>query len=261
MIVPKRLVDRARHFMGTNLYETRLWLALLNHGISTAGELAEAAGVPRSRSYDVLESLSQKGLVVIKSEGRPLKYAAVPPEQAVNNIKRFYEMGAEDRKDALTALKASKINGRLKEIYKKGEQVMDMPEVTGLVREKNNVFSQLATLLGRSMDTAKVMLTEMDVAEINKFYLDAFKDAKSRGSEVQVIMPASTDAGELAKYASIKQTDHPVARGIIIDGKETMMMFMDPTEVHHSFDAGVCVSSPHMAETLNTLFEGVWKSE
>lgn len=261
MIVPKRLVDRARHFMGTNLYETRLWLALLNHGISTAGELSEAAGVPRSRSYDVLESLSQKGLVIIKAEGRPLKYAAVPPEQAVGNIRKFYEMASENKKDTLTNLKASKINSDLKEIYKKGEQVMDMPEITGLVREKNNVFSQMATLLGRSMDSARVMLTESDVGEINKFYLDAFKDAKGRGSDVKILVPKNSEVGELAKYAAVKKTEHPIARGIIVDSKETMMMFMDPTEVHHSFDAGVCISSPHTARTMNKLFEGVWKGD
>ncbi len=261
MIVPKRLVDRARHFMGTNLYETRLWLALLNHGISTAGELAEAAGVPRSRSYDVLESLSQKGLVVIKSEGRPLKYAAVPPEQAIDNIKKFYEMTAENKKESLNTLKNSKMNSELKDIYKKGEQVMDIPEITGLVRERNNVFSQLATLLGRSMDTARVMLTESDIAEINKFYLDAFKEAKGRGSKVQVLIPKGAKAGELAKYADVKETDKQVTRGIIVDGKETMMMFMNPNEVHHSFDAGVCVSSPHVAATMDKLFEGVWKHE
>ena len=261
MIVPKRLVDRTRHFVGTNLYETRLWLALLNHGISTAGELSEAAGVPRSRSYDVLESLSQKGLVIIKAEGRPLKYAAVPPEQALANIQKFYEANAEGKKDELTQLNSSKINSTLKAIYQKGEQVMDMPEITGLVREKNNVFSQLATLLNRSMSTAKVMLTEYDISEINKFYLDAFKDAKGRGSEVKILVPKNSEVGELSKYAEVKQTEHPIARGIIIDKKETMMMFMDPTEVHHSFDAGVCVSSPHTAKTMDYLFEGVWKDE
>lgn len=261
MIVPKRLVDRTRHFVGTNLYETRLWLALLNHGISTAGELSEAAGVPRSRSYDVLESLSQKGLVIIKAEGRPLKYAAVPPDQALANIQRFYEMKAETKKDGLSNLKESKINSTLKTIYKKGEQVMDLHEITGLVREKNNVFAQLSTLLNRSMDTAKIMLTESDLVEINKFYLDAFKDAKGRGSEIKVLVPKNSQVGELSKYAEVKHTDHPIARGIIIDKKETMMMFMDPDEVHHSFDAGVCVSSPHTAKTMDLLFEGVWKLE
>ena len=87
MIIPRNLVERVKHFLGLNQYETQIWLALLNSGIATAGELAEAAGVPRSRSYDVLESLAKKGLVVIKAEGRPIKYVAVPPEQALENLK------------------------------------------------------------------------------------------------------------------------------------------------------------------------------
>ena len=46
MIIPKRVVGRVKHFIGLNLYETQIWLALLSHGVATAGELAEAAGVP-----------------------------------------------------------------------------------------------------------------------------------------------------------------------------------------------------------------------
>jgi len=259
VIIQKQLVDRARHFLGTNLYETRLWLALLNHGVSTAGELAEAAGVPRSRSYDVLESLSQKGLVIVKDEGRPLKYSAVPPEAGVDNLKKYYEMTAENRKDALTTLKGSKIAAQLKDIYKKGEQIMEMSETTGLVREKNNVFAQLATLLGRANDEARLMLTKSDVAEINRFYLDSFKDAKSRGTHVRVIVPEGTDSGELAKYAEVKEHNGPTTRAVIVDSKEAMLLFVDPDEVHHSFDAGVCVASAHTAKTMDRLFEGVWK--
>lgn len=261
MIVKKRLVGRARHFLGTNLYETRLWLALLNHSISTAGELAEAAGVPRSRSYDVLESLAEKGLVIIKSEGRPLKYAAVPPQTGVENLKKFYEMESEDSKARFDTFRESSMAGQLKDIYKKGEQVMEMPEITGLVRQKNNVFSQIATLMGRAENSARLMLTESDVDELNAFYVDAFKDARARGANVQIIVPEGTNAGELGKYADVKEHGGPMTRSVVVDDKETMMMFMNPDEVHHSFDAGVCVTSPHTANTLGKLFQGVWDLE
>jgi len=38
--------------------------------------------VPRSRCYDVLESLEKKGFIISKI-GKPLKYIAVPPEEVV----------------------------------------------------------------------------------------------------------------------------------------------------------------------------------
>ena len=56
--------------IGLNLYERKLYASLLARGTSTAGELSEMATVPRSRSYDVLESLADKGFVVVQHANR-----------------------------------------------------------------------------------------------------------------------------------------------------------------------------------------------
>ena len=258
MIVPKKLVERVKHFLGLNQYETQLWLALLNHGIATAGELAEAAGVPRSRSYDVLESLAKKGLAVIKAEGRPIKYVAVPPEQALNNLKRYYEIVSEDRKEMLESMKNSALVGSLSDIYKKGEAVMEFPELLGLVRERRNVFTHLTTLLNRAEKTVRIMAAPRDIQELNMFYLDVIRAAKARGVKVQIIVPRGASVGELAKYAEVKETGEKIPRGVVVDSKEAMMLFTDPSEVHHSFDSGVWVSSNYIANTMNQFFEGVW---
>ncbi|HIJ10966.1 TPA: TrmB family transcriptional regulator, partial [Candidatus Woesearchaeota archaeon] len=60
MIVKDELLGTLRRHFDLNLYEVKLWTALLSRGVSTAGELSDIADVPRSRSYDVLESLEKK---------------------------------------------------------------------------------------------------------------------------------------------------------------------------------------------------------
>ncbi|RME31783.1 TrmB family transcriptional regulator, partial [Candidatus Woesearchaeota archaeon] len=82
MIVRDEFLTKLRRFFGLNLYEVKIWTALLSRGVSTAGELSDIANVPRSRSYDVLESLEKKGFIVMKI-GKPIKYIAVPPEEVV----------------------------------------------------------------------------------------------------------------------------------------------------------------------------------
>ena len=79
-------IKKVRLF-GLNTYESKLWTALLSRGISTAGELSDIANVPRSRSYDVLESLEKKGFVATKYE-KPIKYLAIPPKGVLENIKK-----------------------------------------------------------------------------------------------------------------------------------------------------------------------------
>ena len=57
------LVKKIKDYFNLNIYETKVWLALLGKGIASAGEIAEISGVPRSRTYDVLESLEKQGFL------------------------------------------------------------------------------------------------------------------------------------------------------------------------------------------------------
>ena len=54
MILKSELIKKIKGYFDLNIYETKVWLALLQKGISSAGEIAEISGVPRSRTYDVL---------------------------------------------------------------------------------------------------------------------------------------------------------------------------------------------------------------
>ena len=68
--------------IGLSKYEACAYLALLGHDDSTAVEVADRAGVPRQRIYDVLTSLRDKGLIVIR-DGRPARHSAHPPSVAL----------------------------------------------------------------------------------------------------------------------------------------------------------------------------------
>jgi sugar-specific transcriptional regulator TrmB len=71
--------------VGFSKYEACAYLALLGHDDSTAVEVADRAGVPRQRIYDVLESLRAKELVMIR-EGRPVRHTACPPAAALSAL-------------------------------------------------------------------------------------------------------------------------------------------------------------------------------
>ncbi|MEK6852558.1 MAG: helix-turn-helix domain-containing protein [Nanoarchaeota archaeon] len=54
MIVREEFLSQLRRIFALNLYEVRVWTALLSRGVSTAGELSDIGNVPRSRTYDIL---------------------------------------------------------------------------------------------------------------------------------------------------------------------------------------------------------------
>src|SRR5210317_2183065 len=102
MIVQQDFLNKIKDF-GLNSYEAKIWVALLSRGVSTAGELSDVAGVPRSRSYDVLESLEKKGFIIQKL-GKPIKYVALPPEEVMVRVKKKVEAEKEEQMKMLDEL-------------------------------------------------------------------------------------------------------------------------------------------------------------
>ena len=113
MIVKEEFLGKLRRFFGLNLYEVKIWTALLSRGVATAGELSDIANVPRSRSYDVLESLERKGFVIMKL-GKPIKYIAIPPGEVVERVKKNMKEAAVERIKRLDNLKAGSVLKELK---------------------------------------------------------------------------------------------------------------------------------------------------
>ena len=64
---------------GLNKYESQTYFSLLLLGESDAGTLARKSGVPQSKIYGALESLSGKGLTAI-TQRFPKKVVALPFE-------------------------------------------------------------------------------------------------------------------------------------------------------------------------------------
>jgi sugar-specific transcriptional regulator TrmB len=75
--------------IGLTEYEAKAYMGLLNVHLSTATQLSEKSGVPRTKIYSVLESLAQKGWVKIYS-GIPLLFKAVDPHKVFEKIKEDY---------------------------------------------------------------------------------------------------------------------------------------------------------------------------
>src|SRR6056297_760870 len=130
MIVKEEFLSKLRRFFALNLYEVKIWTALLSRGVSTAGELSDIANVPRSRSYDVLESLEKKGFIIMKL-GKPIKYIAVSPSDVVDRVKKKIDQDTQVQMGMLEELEESKVFDELKLLHSQGVEAIDPGEMTG----------------------------------------------------------------------------------------------------------------------------------
>src|SRR3989344_1480357 len=123
MIIKPELVKKIKDYFNLNIYETKVWLALLGKGIASAGEVAEISGVPRSRTYDVLESLEKRGFAIMKL-GKPVKYIAVKPNIIIEKLKTNTIAEANDKIKNISKLKEKSISIESKFFISDSEQVL-----------------------------------------------------------------------------------------------------------------------------------------
>src|SRR3990167_9266302 len=119
MLVKQELVKKIKDYFGLNVYETKVWLALISKGIASAGEVADISGVPRSRTYDVLESLEKRGFAIVKI-GKPVKYLGVKPHVILEKLKNNVKKDAEERMEDLSKIKTTDEFLKLEELYRGG---------------------------------------------------------------------------------------------------------------------------------------------
>mgnify|MGYP001177644413 CR=1 FL=1 len=132
MLVQKDFLSKLRDF-GLNTYESKIWTALLSRGVSTAGELSDIANVPRSRSYDVLESLERKGFIIMKL-GKPITYLAVPPSEVIDRIKQKLDEESSARLDMLEHIKSTSVLEELNTMHQKGIEHIEPTDLTGSIK-------------------------------------------------------------------------------------------------------------------------------
>lgn len=77
--------------LGFSEYECKAYLKLLEAYPLTGYTLAKHSGIPRSRIYDVLESLTAKQMVFVQEEKNNKRYYPVEPEIFINKTKAHYE--------------------------------------------------------------------------------------------------------------------------------------------------------------------------
>lgn len=259
MIVSDGVLKKLRQTFDLNIYEVKIWTALLSKGVSSAGELADLSGVPRSRSYDVLETLEKKGFVVMKL-GKPIKYLAVKPEEVIKRIKKGIMDRAEEHVIELGKAGTSEVYSELELLYKHGIEKVEPTDMSGLLKGRKNLNDHMKFLIGEAQKSVVLVTTEQGLLRKAEALKSALKKAKERGVSIKIAAPLNSALPtELSKVADVRHFDAQKARFAIIDGKSVVFMTSDDKDVHEAYDSAVWVDSPFFAAAFEQMFEKTWQ--
>jgi len=262
VIVKEEFLSKLRRYFSLNLYEVKVWAALLSRGVSTAGELSDIANVPRSRSYDVLESLEKKGFVIMKL-GKPIKYIAVPPSEVIERVKKNMKKEADDRVLRLDELKNTEILNELNTLHTQGVELVEPADLSGSLRGRHNLYNHLELTLKNAEENIIMMTTSQGLIRKVEGLKPVLEQVKKRGVKIRIAAPLTKETRQAVKdistVAEIRHTNSK-ARFTIVDGKEIIFMVLDDEQVHPTYDIGIWVNTPFFANALEELFDIAWKS-
>ena len=257
MIVKQELINKIKDYFDLNIYETKVWLALLSKGIASAGEVADISGVPRSRTYDVLEGLEKRGFAIVKL-GKPVKYLGVKPKMILEKMKNNTRKDAEERIASLSKIKETDEFSKLETLYREGIDPVKKEEMSASIKGKSNISNYLREII---QDAKKEVIICTNLDEIitrAKLFHQTFEILKKSNIKIKVAL--SGDEKKIkemeGKFNVNFKKVNIEAKFFIIDRKEILFYLSKDKDDE---DIAIWLNSEFFAEAFASMFEKAWK--
>jgi len=254
MIINPQLVKQIKEYFNLNIYETKVWLALLGRGVASAGEIAELSGVPRSRTYDVLESLEKSGFAVMKL-GKPVKYIAVKPNVIIEKLKSNTLRNADEKLKVLSKLKQTKEYSELEQLYNVGIEPIRQEDISGAIKGKSTIYNHIKEILESAQKEVLICTSVNEIIAKSRFYSQVFDRLNKANIKIKIALSGEEkDIKKINNKFKIKAKQLGIdARFYIADNDQILFIISKgnmPDE-----EIAVWLNTPFFTSALSFMFE------
>ena len=155
--------------LGLSRYQARVYSALSSLGPSGVSAISRASGVPRTKTYEVLEQLSKMGSVDFQA-GRPALYSAASPSLLVRQLRDQYMASADE---AIKSLESERPHGH--EISER--------DLVWTFRGENAIRRKLSETIAAT--TSKLTIVEPYPARLINSVATSLRSSRNRGVKVR----------------------------------------------------------------------------
>jgi sugar-specific transcriptional regulator TrmB len=153
-------------------HESLTYLTLLTHPNIAASALCKETGIPDSKIYFALEGLANKGMIAIQ-KGNPSIYQAVPPKEAIANLKRRMTERLNER-----IKEADVLTDMLTSIHESAEKPEEL-EVAYMILGQKNIISRMKGLIEKARKEVTLFISYPTVLkQLKPSLLDANERSK-----------------------------------------------------------------------------------
>jgi len=192
--------------IGLSPYEAMTYIALVAHGFGDAETIASTAGIPRTSSYKVLQSLQRKGFAIATS-GRPVIYKPEPPSK----MREIVESQIRETFEKLELLHEI--------VGEKGE-----PQLIYTITGREKVLSKIGEMLDLSSST--FLISTPVFSEIRDGMSKKFQNAIQRGVAITVI---TAPFQRVKDDVMVIRNSSLIATDVISDQQRALLASLDLT--------------------------------
>lgn len=232
--------------LNINIYEAKVWTALLSRGIATASQLADISGVPRSRCYDVLETLEKEGFIITKL-GKPIRYISVPPEEVIRRQKKVINKEAERKLGFIDSIKGTDMFKELELLHKSGIEKVNIEDISAAIRGKSELRKHMKEMIHKARKSITIVTTQKGFPAC----MGLLKGIRQNGVRIEVGVPLDTAKIKANNGVKIRQIDFN-ARLMSIDGQRALLMINDDN-IHPDQDSAILVESEFFTSALDSF--------
>ncbi len=150
--------------IGLSDTEAKVYLTLLQRGSLSGYETSKFAGIPRSKIYNILETLIQKGFILYTEAENGNKYSAVSIQQVVEKAKQETKDVFEDLTQRLSTF----------------PQTTNMDEIWH-IKNVSNIFVKCRELISQAQEEILLQVWEDDIPYIMEELLEQEKNGLKMG--------------------------------------------------------------------------------
>lgn len=240
--------------LGLTFYEAKAFSALTTTGSTTPFLLAEAAGIPRTKIYEVIRRLEEYKWVVVE-KGRPGSVTPLCPREVIN-----------ERKLALSA----DIDGMANEFTMRYEKRMDQesPKVN-IIRGIENITMKTIEIMGRAKKDIYSFGSLYFPEDIEPIKMQVLS-ARRRNVNVRILTDRSIafkdrEIDLLKEFSQVvdevRIAPLPFVRIVTIDDKEMLMVFSRSEDGLASSEntIAIWISNESIASYIDSTFKMDWE--
>ena len=250
--------------LGLTRYEAAVYRALLERQSFTPAQAAAHAGVPRQRIYDVLASLSARGLCVERHNGEGRSFYAIDPNAALPALIAERQRQHEAEQSRLQAT-AEQLMQTLAPFYRAGNDQVDPLDYIDVLLDPRRVSERAVRLAAHAEREICVLFKRPLIGGEPENFAEVQgplqRGVRYRTLYEREVLDDPAVASWIARFIGWGQharvIDELPIKCNLFDDRVALLSLQDPITGTPSVTA-LCVTHPGFARMLTVAFEGLW---